>query len=307
MFRNSIIYKITLVLGVIVLGCGLYMYANNIKASGILSTNHGTGGVGSTSGDNVIISGSFAIALSLVFIWISVKVNKRTNELLKMEAKQALEGKRSNGLRLEFNDLMRDYTSDLELRNKLWDEIVSHYSEKHRRYHTLKHLESVFELLKEVKPYLRNWNAIRFAVFYHDIIYDASRSDNEEQSAILAENRLSELKLEETLITKVYNLISSTKTHESNGNSDADFLLDADLSILGENEVRYQVYSAMIREEFNIYADNLYVPGRIKVLNHFLTKEYIYKTEMFRAKYEKQARTNLREELNSLNEQLSNL
>ncbi len=50
---------------------------------------------------------------------------------------------------------------------------------------------------------------------------------------------------------------------------DINYLLDADLSVLGKDRETYLVYTQMIRKEYSIYPDFLYKPGRKKFLNIF--------------------------------------
>ncbi|MGJ4745117.1 hypothetical protein ACQV5M_02045 [Leptospira sp. SA-E8] len=59
-------------------------------------------------------------------------------------------------------------------------------------------------------------------------------------------------------------------------------------------------YSKQIREEYDIYPDELYKPGRKKVLEYFLSMDSIFKTKEYREKKEKQARENLSWELGIL-------
>ncbi len=81
---------------------------------------------------------------------------------------------------------------------------------------------------------------------------------------------------------------------------DINYLLDADLSVLGKDRETYLVYTQMIRKEYSIYPDFLYKPGRKKVLRHFLELENIFKTEYFRDQYETQAKENIETELRLL-------
>lgn len=133
--------------------------------------------------------------------------------------------------------------------------------------------------------------------FYHDLVYDAKKQDNEEQSALLAEKRLTALSVPEAIISLCKEIILATKSHLVSANSDVNLFTDADLSILGKPWEQYEIYYKQIREEYSVYPDLLYKPGRRKVLKHFLAMERIFKTDVFREKYEKQARRNLGREL----------
>jgi len=87
---------------------------------------------------------------------------------------------------------------------------------------------------------------------------------------------------------------------ESSDQEDTNYLLDADLSVLGKDFETYLKYTQNIRKEYSIYPDFLYKPGRKKVLKHFLELESIFKTEYFKEKYEARAKENIAKELQLL-------
>lgn len=199
-----------------------------------------------------------------------------------------------------FLQLVNKYSNNNELATNLWLEIFTKYSEPKRQYHTIDHLEAMISDLKEVKPMILDWDTTLFAVFYHDIIYRASSSTNEGDSAKLAMQRLSEIGYPAEKVAKCANMILATKQHELSEDNDTNYLTDADLAILGKSPYDYQKYSEQIREEYSIYPDFMYNTGRKKALQHFLQMESIYKTEYFSKKYEKQARVNVKNELETL-------
>lgn len=203
-------------------------------------------------------------------------------------------------LKEKFKKLCLNFTDDKNLIENFWTEIEKKYSGKNRCYHNLQHLESMFEEIENVKDLLENYSNISFAIFYHDIIYDATSKENEEKSAALSKQRLKSLGVHDENILKVYEQILATKSHQKSDDKDINFLLDADLAILGKEFQNYSEYTRKIRKEYSIYPDFLYKPGRKKVLKHFLQLESIFKTDYFKAKYEIQARKNIEAELISL-------
>ncbi|WP_404986829.1 hypothetical protein ACI513_07570 [Chryseobacterium sp. M5] len=203
-------------------------------------------------------------------------------------------------LKDRFESLCLNFAEDKILIKKFWTEIEKNYSRKSRHYHNLQHLETLFEEIEHVKDKIKNFNTISFSIFYHDVIYDAASKLNEEKSADVAKERLEILGLNNEDLQQVYEQILATKSHQKSENEDANFLLDADLSVLGKTSEVYSEYTKQIRKEYSIYPDFLYKPGRKKVLQHFLELESIYKTEFFRNKYEIQARENIEFELKGL-------
>lgn len=196
-----------------------------------------------------------------------------------------------------FLQLVNKYSNNNELATNLWLEIFTKYSEPKRHYHIVDHLEAIITDLKEVKDKIEDWDTMLFAVFYHDIVYKASSNTNEADSAKLAKVRLAEIGYPAEKISKCANMILATKLHELSEDSDTNYLTDADLAALGKNSYDFQKYGEQIREEYSIYPEFIYNPGRKKVLQHFLQMDTIYKTEYFSKKYEKKARENVANEL----------
>lgn len=97
----------------------------------------------------------------------------------------------------------------------------------------------MFGEIENVKDKIENFNIISYSIFHHDIIYDATSKSNEEKSAEISKERLEYLGLNNEEIHKVYEQILATKSHKKSDNEDINFLLDADLSILGKNDEVY--------------------------------------------------------------------
>jgi predicted metal-dependent HD superfamily phosphohydrolase len=196
-----------------------------------------------------------------------------------------------------FVSLAVSYTPDTELVQHLWREIRQHYSGKGRSYHNLSHLEHLLNELTEVRDQIDDWETILFALYYHDAIYDALRSDNEEQSARLAKVRLQQLAFPDERMERCERHILATKSHVVSDDADTNLFTDADLSILGSDPETYFAYATGVRKEYMVYSDLVYHPGRRKVLEHFLDMPQIYKTVHYRNRFEEQARRNLEREL----------
>lgn len=199
-----------------------------------------------------------------------------------------------------FITLATQYTADTALIDTCWQELAKNYSSKGRHYHTLDHLQNLLKELQNIQPRIHDWNTILFTLFYHDAIYNAQNSDNEEKSADLAERRLQTLAVPSETITRCKTRILATKKHLPDQDSDTNYFTDADLSILGQPRDIYNQYAQNVRKEYRIYPDLIYKPGRRKVLKHFLNMERIYKTDEFFNKYEAAAKQNMQQELENL-------
>ena len=180
-----------------------------------------------------------------------------------------------------FKDVLSSLTTDQLLIDKLWKEIKSNYSSSRRYYHNLAHLDNLIGRLSPVKNQIEDWQTLILSVAYHDIIYNPLKKDNEEKSAALAYDRLTQLKLPEDQKEKCKQQILSTKMHEVSDDLDTNFFTDADLSILGADKNSYFKYAEQVRKEYKYFPDFLYKPGRKKVLMEFLKMGSIFKTKLF--------------------------
>ena len=205
-------------------------------------------------------------------------------------------------LKNEWIGLASNYSSDKDLIYNYWEDIKSHYSKKSRYYHNLEHIHKMLIQLETIKGEIANLPEIKFAIWYHDIIYKSTKKDNEEKSAAFAKNRLKSFSFNINSIKIVEELILSTKKHNVilNQNQDNAYLLDLDLSILGSNWETYKNYTQQIRKEYKIYPDFMYKSGRKKVLQHFLERDNLYFTKTYKIQFENKARENIKRELETL-------
>lgn len=199
-----------------------------------------------------------------------------------------------------FIELLHRYNRDSSLHVQLWSEIQKNYSSKNRHYHTLAHLDNILNVLLVVRTEIQHWDCILFTLYYHDVIYNSLKSDNEEKSAEVAQKRMKQLGVDPVTIARGFNQILATKTHLASADLDTNYFTDADLSVLGQSWETYSQYYKNVRKEYSIYPDFMYKPGRKKVLNHFLSMDRIFKTEFFYTKFEGQARRNLQMEIELL-------
>jgi predicted metal-dependent HD superfamily phosphohydrolase len=178
-------------------------------------------------------------------------------------------------------------------------DLSQRYAEPHRAYHTLAHIQHALQVLQTVRHLAHNSPAVELALWFHDAIYDPTRPDNEEQSALLANQWLAELGAEPALVQTVHQLILVTKNHLPETN-DEKIMVDVDLAILGADAEAYGRYAQAIRQEYHWVPDVAYKIGRAQVLQRFLARPIIFHTPPLFEKYEAQARLNLQQELTQL-------
>lgn len=205
-----------------------------------------------------------------------------------------------SALEQAFRSMLHRHAVDAGMIDGHWLEVVRAHTAKGRHYHTLAHLEDVHARLGEVAHEAEGPDALLLATAYHDIIYDVVRQDNEVRSAARMSERMRAVGIPEALVRRAEGHILATKAHGASSDPDTDLFTDADLSILGAEPARYQAYTQGIRREYRRYPDLLYMPGRRKVVRHFLAMSRIFKTASFHARYEAAARVDLEEELRLL-------
>jgi predicted metal-dependent HD superfamily phosphohydrolase len=175
---------------------------------------------------------------------------------------------------------------------RTFDNLCAAYSEPHRRYHTLSHLVWLFDCLERHAEEIGDPARVAFACWYHDIVYDPRRSDNEAKSAERAIKELDALRAASDLRSHVMQLIIATKDHTAGGRDyDDDIFLDADFAILGSPESEYRDY---------VRNDAGWKAGRGAFLKRIAAAPRIFRTGVFEGEYAEQARANITWEMRAL-------
>ena len=188
-----------------------------------------------------------------------------------------------------------------EIVGRTFERLCASYSEPHRRYHTLAHLTQLFDTLETHGEEIGDGPRVAFACWYHDIVYDPRRQDNEAKSAERAMKELDDLGADAKLKSHVVQLILATKDHTVGGRDyDDDIFLDADFSILGAPEAAYREYAANVRAEYAHVDAQGWKAGRGAFLKKLAAAPRIFRTGIFEGEYAEQARKNIAWELTEL-------
>lgn len=180
-------------------------------------------------------------------------------------------------------------------------DIFKDLSKRHqgRPYHGLTHVEDCINELDLVKSFAENPNQIEYSLFFHDSIYDTKSKTNEEDSANLAfYTALNSVGFE--FAYGSLKLIMATKHASIPQSIDGKLICDIDLSILGKEREVFERYDSNIRKEYSWVPEDDYKIGRSQVLDFFISRNSIYSTNLFKEKYEVQARENIRRVLDNL-------
>ena len=206
-----------------------------------------------------------------------------------------------DNIREGWDQLAGKYCNDKVLIDRFFREIERKYTSSRRHYHNLHHIQALLQFCETYAGQLQDRDVITFSVFYHDIIYNVLRKDNEPRSARLAVKRLLALGVPAVKAEQVKIFIEATQTHTVSSDvmytTDLQLFLDFDMSILGAGWDDYEAYTRQVRREYCIYPDKLYYPGRRQFLQHCLQAEFIFQTQIFRDLYEAKARENMAREL----------
>lgn len=205
-------------------------------------------------------------------------------------------------LRTKWQALVTSVSADRSKSDAVWGELIRHYSEPQRFYHNLSHIMVLLRYAETHRQQINNLEAVEFAIWFHDVIYDTHLKDNERRSAEWARRAMRAMQVDEHHVQQVLECIVATELHEVPASHAADLplFLDMDLSILGAKESVYRQYSELMRAEFAWAPIERYRIGRGKFLQRFLARPNLFLTPSMAADLEHQARINLESELHEL-------
>ncbi len=178
--------------------------------------------------------------------------------------------------------------------------LVQRYSEPHRAYHTLQHLDACFASFAAVRDATTHPQEVELALWFHDAVYEIGRPDNEQHSADWARSALlagggsgdAALRVHALVMVTCHNVLPQTP--------DQQVLLDIDLAILGAAPPLFEAYERQIRVEHASVPEHDFRSRRRRLLQQFVARERIYHTQHFRNRCETQARANLRRSIDQL-------
>jgi predicted metal-dependent HD superfamily phosphohydrolase len=178
-----------------------------------------------------------------------------------------------------------------------WAAVMDAWSQPHRRYHDLAHLAAVLGLVSQLDGTATDPAAVRLAAWYHDVVYEPTRGDNERVSAERARAGLRGLVPGER-IAEVERLVLLTAGHDPSADDrNGAVLCDADLAVLAGPPEAYIAYASAVRAEYGHLSDEEFSRGRIAVLESLLAQAALYRTPEAARQWTAPARANLATEL----------
>ena len=190
------------------------------------------------------------------------------------------------------------HKDDVEI---LSQDIFETYTSVGRNYHDINHILNMlnnfdeFMRCSESAQKIKNAKEFMFAIIMHDYVHGNANDVDDS------------IKKSKEFLYKVssrYNcdyVAALIKATDYDKCEDVDFdgqlMQDLDLQTLGAVDTEYDKYANQIRQEYQQYSDDIFYAERVKILNVFLNRVYIFNTEYYRNKYEQVARNNIAREL----------
>jgi predicted metal-dependent HD superfamily phosphohydrolase len=197
-------------------------------------------------------------------------------------------------------DAWAELAGDSETSRTEWAALVDAWSQPHRRYHDLAHLAAVLGVVAQLEVSATDPAAVRLAAWYHDVVYDPTRADNEQVSAERALAGLRGLVTDERR-AEVERLVLLTSGHDpAPDDVNGAVLCDADLAVLAGPPQAYAAYASAVREEYAHLSDDDFIRGRIAVLEHLVALPALYRTPEAADQWTATAAANLTAELSLL-------
>lgn len=166
-------------------------------------------------------------------------------------------------------------------------DLTRRYCEPHRSYHDIRHIAQMLTWGCEIGLD----EAQVLAVWFHDAIYDAKSSRNEEDSAELAQRLMTAEGHPQSRIDTVTRIVLDTKRHVPTSDASAA-VLDLDLGSLALPWPEFLANTAAIRSEYAHVADADFKVGRRQFMAKLLERPRLYYTPWGMAR-EATARANI--------------
>ena len=134
---------------------------------------------------------------------------------------------------------------------------------------------------------MNNQTRSKWAIWFHDIIYDIPTIDNELKSAEFF-SALTKDRIDPILGQAVYDMILITRHKETPTRNDEKLLVDADLSSFALPWEQFSRDSHNVREEFPDKSDKDFYSAHMKFMQSLLTRSSFFRFGFFSRKVRSQ-------------------
>lgn len=173
----------------------------------------------------------------------------------------------------------------------VYADLVAHYGEAHRRYHTLAHVDDCLERLDRVQRMPPDPGAVELALWFHDVIFAADARDNERRSAQYYFDRAAGAS--PRFRRHVCSMILASNHVGLRGDSDRGYVLDIDLAGFGHPWPQFRGTTDVVRAEYTHLSDAEFAAGMAGFFTVLTSRPSIFFTDSFRDRCEARARANI--------------
>lgn len=167
---------------------------------------------------------------------------------------------------MDFQELLSRWNISLSQ-----EDIIKRWNEKHRKYHTISHLE---DLIQQINTYNglspKEYDMLTLTAIFHDVIYNPRRGDNEVQSAEFFLNHIA-MNKDIPDIQEIATMIRDTKNHTPSTHLSGIFS-NMDMSIVRRPYPELLKWEDEISYEYSHLPRIVYVIGRVRFLRQMIKK-----------------------------------
>jgi pantetheine-phosphate adenylyltransferase len=212
-------------------------------------------------------------------------------------------------LQKRWDSLMKELTIKPEDGQELFQKLTENYGPRKAGYHNFDH---ILDCLERLDLYLngptakkpKNLPMFKLALWFHDIYQGDKGIAKSADEAVNVLFKAQTLGVERPATRDYVKSLILATDHNNNAaitpDSDEALLCDIDLSVLGQPSDKYKAYAKSVRQEYRHVEASVFKAKRAEILEAFLNQPQIYRTPWFQAKYEAQARENLKKEIKAL-------
>jgi predicted metal-dependent HD superfamily phosphohydrolase len=163
-----------------------------------------------------------------------------------------------------------------------------------RAYHNLGHIADCLREAQTQTLDAESCSILHLALIYHDLVYDVNRKNNELGSAQIAVEDLIQLGVPTSATDQIFHAVVATAHQSLVQEPLSQLVCDIDLSTLAVPQEAFQANSEAIRIEYGAIPDEVFYPGRKRIMEKFLEREKIYYTSFYQEHCEAKAQENIR-------------
>jgi predicted metal-dependent HD superfamily phosphohydrolase len=138
--------------------------------------------------------------------------------------------------------------------------LTEHYTQSHRKYHTLEHIAYMFKTANDHAVLLTE--AQKIAIWWHDAVYVPGSKTNERDSIVLMINTI---KLPHDLLDRVVGMIEDTITHVPR-TKESEIVSDLDMFGFAAPTIDQTRFTKQIYDEFKHVPIKDFRTGRLQFL-----------------------------------------